>query len=186
VTDVFRSGLLEGQVVAVLAAGELGAAAAGALEERGAAVTRLEHPTGEDTVAAALPAPLHTLVIDAAGLFAAAPAEELAPLRAATDTAWIAARAAGNTVLIPGGGGKIVVLAPRPGAGPHAEAARAALENFARTLSIEWARHDIRITTIHPGAGTSEGDLAALVTYLASPAGDYFSGCLFSLGEATW
>jgi NAD(P)-dependent dehydrogenase (short-subunit alcohol dehydrogenase family) len=181
VTDVFRSGLLDGQVVAVLAAGELGAASAQALERLGAQVTKLESVAGEDAFADALPSPLHTLVIDAAGLFAAAPADGLVPLRAAADTAWIAARAAGNTVLIPGGGGKIVVVAPRPGAGPHAEAARAGLENFARTLSIEWARHDIRITTIHPGADTSSDDVAALVAYLGSPAGDYFSGCLFSL-----
>jgi hypothetical protein len=181
VTDLFRSGLLEGQVMAVLAAGELGTTSAQALDRLGAQVTRLDSAAGEEAFANALPNPLHTLVIDAAGLFAAAPADGLGPLRAAADTAWIAARSAGNTVLIPGGGGKIVVLAPRPDAGPHAEAARAGLENFARTLSIEWARHGIRITTIHPGARTSSEDVAALVAYLGSAAGDYFSGCLFSL-----
>jgi citronellol/citronellal dehydrogenase len=81
-------------------------------------------------------------------------------------------------------GGKIVLLAPPPDAGPHAEAARDALENLARTLSIEWARHGIRITAITPGTATTAGEVASLVAYLASPAGDYFSGCRFSLGEA--
>ena len=38
------------------------------------------------------------------------------------------------------GGGRIVYLAPPPDAGEHADAARAGLENLARTLSIEWAR----------------------------------------------
>ncbi|MDQ6914522.1 MAG: hypothetical protein M3155_01770, partial [Actinomycetota bacterium] len=77
-----------------------------------------------------------------------------------------------------------LVLAPPPGAGPHAEAARAALENLARTLSIEWARHQIRVVAIAPAAGTEAAEVGALVAYLASPAGDYFSGCVLSLGEA--
>ena len=37
--------------------------------------------------------------------------------------------------------GRILYIAPRPGAGAHAEAMRAGLENLARTLSTEWARH---------------------------------------------
>jgi citronellol/citronellal dehydrogenase len=80
------------------------------------------------------------------------------------------------------GGGKIVFVAPAPDAGLHAEVARAALENLARTLSIEWSRHAIRTTAILPGARTTDDDVSGLVAYLASPAGDYFSGCVFSLG----
>jgi hypothetical protein len=83
------------------------------------------------------------------------------------------------------GGGKIILLAPAPDAGPHAEATRAALENMARTLSIEWARYDVRVTAIHPGARSRAADVGALVAYLASPAGDYFSGCVFSLDSAS-
>jgi citronellol/citronellal dehydrogenase len=81
-------------------------------------------------------------------------------------------------------GGKLVFIAPPPGAGEHAEATRAALENLARTTSIEWARYAIRPTAIAPGDGTSADEVASLVAFLASPAGDYYSGCLFSLGEA--
>ncbi len=77
--------------------------------------------------------------------------------------------------------GRIVYLAPSPDAGEHAGAARAGLENLARTLSIEWARHGITTVTIAPGTATAAGEVAALVAYLASPAGAYFSGCLLDL-----
>ena len=175
--SLLRSGLLEGQAVVVLTAGEPGGAAEGACGELGADVTRVDPAGAED-----LGARLDTLVVDSASLFAAAPQEGLAPLRAAVDTAWIAARAAGTGAMIEAdGGGKIVVIAPDPAAGPHAPAARAALENFARTLSIEWARYGIRVTAIHPAATTEPADVATLVAYLASPAGDYFSGCVLRL-----
>jgi hypothetical protein len=35
-----------------------------------------------------------------------------------------------------------------------------------------------------PGDETSDHDVALLVAYLASPAGDYFSGCAFAMGRA--
>ena len=63
-----------------------------------------------------------------------------------------------------------------------AQASRAALENLARTLSVEWARYGITATAITPGAATTDEQLAELVCFLVSPAGDYFSGCRFSLG----
>jgi NAD(P)-dependent dehydrogenase (short-subunit alcohol dehydrogenase family) len=80
-------------------------------------------------------------------------------------------------------GGKIVMIAPRAGAGDFAEAAAAALENLARTLSVEWARHGITATALAPGAETTDAELAELVSFLVSPAGDYFSGCRFDLGR---
>ena len=64
----------------------------------------------------------------------------------------------------------------------HRAAARSGLENLARTLGIEWARFGIRTVTVLPGAVTSEEEVAQLVAYLASPAGDYFSGCAITLG----
>ena len=160
-----RPGVLQDLHVELAGGGELGSAVAAACESLGAAVTEGE-----------LPDPLHVLVADAAAGFAAG------GLRAATDDTWAAVRAAGVERMIPARDGKVVLLAPRPGAGPHAEPARDALENLARTLSIEWSRHGIRVTAVHPGADTPAGEVAELVAFLASPAGDYYSGCRFSLG----
>ena len=70
-------------------------------------------------------------------------------------------------------GGDGASFAVGPG---DAEAARAALENLARTLSIEWARYGIRTTALTPGAEWSDDDVGDLVAYLVSPGGDYFSG----------
>jgi citronellol/citronellal dehydrogenase len=79
-------------------------------------------------------------------------------------------------------GGKVVVIAPPPGAGARATATRAALENLVRTLSIEWSRYAIRTTAILPGDATSPEEIGAVVAFLASPAGDYHSGCVMDLG----
>jgi NAD(P)-dependent dehydrogenase (short-subunit alcohol dehydrogenase family) len=79
------------------------------------------------------------------------------------------------------GGGRLVYLAPPSSvAAEHADAARAGLENLARTLSIEWARHGVTAVAIAPGEA-SAAEIAALSAYLASPAGAYFSGCLLDL-----
>jgi NAD(P)-dependent dehydrogenase (short-subunit alcohol dehydrogenase family) len=89
------------------------------------------------------------------------------------DTAFIATRAAANAWIAAARGGKVVLVAPRDDA-----AQRAAHENLARTLSIEWSRYGITPTAILPG---SDADVAELVAFLASPAGDYYSGCTFTL-----
>lgn len=145
------------------------------------------------------------LAVDGAGLFAGG----LAPsgdghtaLRACMDGAWNATRAVVNQAFLaslddndPGvagraggdaargapAGGRIVYLTPRVGAGEHAGAARAGLENLARTLSTEWARHGVTTVAVAPGADTPAEEVATLVAYLASPAGAYFSGCLLDL-----
>ena len=96
--------------------------------------------------------------------------------RAALDEAWSVIQPAVAGPLA--GGGLIVLIAPPPG-DAHAEAARAGLENMARTLSIEWARLGIRPVAVVPG---EPGDVAELVAFLASPAGAYYSGCVFDLG----
>ena len=57
----------------------------------------------------------------------------------------------------------MVVIAPRPDAGAFAGAARAALENLARTLSVEWARYGITATVITPGNATTDDQIAQLV-----------------------
>jgi NAD(P)-dependent dehydrogenase (short-subunit alcohol dehydrogenase family) len=170
---MFRRGLLEG--VAVGLAGPARPAIAAALgdlraDARPLAITSDEEAPPEATG-------LVALVFDAAAPFAAAAGgdDELAPLRQAADGAWIATRAVANAAWIEPGG-KVVLVAPRPGDGIHAEATRAALENLSRTLSIEWSRYGIRTTTITPGDGWSDEEVAGIVAYLVSPAGDYFSG----------
>jgi citronellol/citronellal dehydrogenase len=107
-------------------------------------------------------------------------------LGACLDLSWNATRAVVNAAFLPDShGGRIVYLAPPADAGEHASAARAGLENLARTLSIEWARHRITPVAIAPGVSSGSadtaGEVAALAAYLASPAGAYFSGCLLDL-----
>ncbi len=111
-------------------------------------------------------------------------------------------------------GGKIVNVTLSPHHGlpgmAHSSSARAAVENLTRVLSIEWARFGIRLTALAAGhfatdtlmtkypkpvvegvAGTvplgrlgTEEEFAWLVAYLASPAGDYFSGAILTIDGA--
>jgi NAD(P)-dependent dehydrogenase (short-subunit alcohol dehydrogenase family) len=196
---LLRPGLLRG--TSVLLAGGAGDSAPegsvreavrGALQELGALVRPCEVITGAEAVAegdieAAVSAALTDgarigmLVLDGAGVFAAADGGRVG-LRVCLESAWSVTRALVNAAFIPGGeGGRIVYIAPPPRAGAHADAARAGLENLARTLSVEWARHGITAVTIAPGDASSPSQLAALTAYLASEAGAYFSGCLLDL-----
>ena len=104
-----------------------------------------------------------------------------------------------------------VTLSPHHGlpAMAHSSAARAAVENLTRVLSIEWARFQIKLTAIAAGHFETEAlqkyprpvqegaartvplgrlgrpeEHAWLVAYLASPAGDYYSGCVITLDGA--
>ena len=94
-------------------------------------------------------------------------------VRAALDDAWDAIRAH----KLPPSPGLIVLLSPPP-ENAHAHAARAGLENLARTTSVEWARKGTRIVTL---LGGGEEQVAEMVAYVASPAGDYFSGTALTL-----
>ncbi len=96
----------------------------------------------------------------------------------ALDHAWDAIRAH----KLPPSPGLIVLIAPPPGDAHH-QAARAGLENLARTLSVEWARHGIRPVTILPGSDPET--TAELVAFLASKAGAYYAGCAFTLRPPT-
>jgi NAD(P)-dependent dehydrogenase (short-subunit alcohol dehydrogenase family) len=138
------------------------------------------------------------LVVDCASVFARAGAGAgasgggeggRAALRASLDATWNVTHAVVNGAFLPDArGGRIVYLAPLADGGEHVNAACAGLENLARTLSIEWARYGIAPVTIAPGAAMRDADVAhevaALVAYLASPAGAYFSGCLLDLRGA--
>jgi hypothetical protein len=176
---LLREGLLDGRGVAL--GGGVPPAIGQALAGLGARVHGLEPGLDEDAVSgwAAAAAPLIALVFDAAPAFAGG---GQAGLAAALEAAWVATRGVATGALIPGGAGKVVLIAPRPGDGSFDAAARAGLENLARTLSVEWARYCVTTVAIAPGARTSDDELAELVCFLISPAGEYFSGCLFELG----
>lgn len=105
-------------------------------------------------------------------------------LRSVVDAAFVVVRAVAQERWIGPAepGGRIVLIAPRPGDGEHAGAVGAALENTARTLSVEWARFGIRVVAIVPRAGAQSRAVAELVAFLASAAGEYYSGCALRPG----
>jgi citronellol/citronellal dehydrogenase len=127
---------------------------------------------------------------------------------------WLMTHAAATKAFIPQGGGKVlsVTLSPHHGMPGmvHSGAARAAVENMMRTLAVEWARFGIKTCALAAGqfktetlmtkyprqvvdnlehsipigrAGRSE-EMAWLVAYLASPAGDFFSGTTITIDGA--
>ena len=174
-TGLLRPALLEGLALLLAAAdppSRFGEAVVARAAELRAAVDRVVvDPTGEEVE----PRDADVVVWDGASL--AGPRDVL-------DGAWLALRPLAK-VWIDGEqrGGKLLLIAPPPG-DAGAEAARAGLENLARTLSIEWSRYGIRIVAILPGAATEPEEVAELAAFLASRAGDYYSGCAFRLGEA--
>jgi citronellol/citronellal dehydrogenase len=126
---------------------------------------------------------------------------------------WLMTHAVATKTMIPGGGGKIISVTLSPHHGlpgmAHSSAARAGVENLMRVLSIEWARFHIRLTALAAGHFQTEAlskypeqvragvartvplqrtgrpeEHAWLVAYLASPAGDYYSGTVITLDGA--
>jgi citronellol/citronellal dehydrogenase len=126
---------------------------------------------------------------------------------------WLMTHAVATKTMIPGGGGKIISVTLSPHHGlpgmAHSSAARAGVENLMRVLSIEWARFQIRLTALAAGHFQTEAlgkypeqvragvartvplqrtgrpeEHAWLVAYLASPAGDYYSGAVITLDGA--
>lgn len=151
---------------------------------RGLGADVLELAAGGDEEAAAQwareRAPLHALVFDAGDAFRSGGADRL---QSALELAWRAARAVATGAFIESGaGGRLLFVAPRANAGPHAVAVQDGLENLARTLSVEWARFGVTAVAVAPVATTTDSELADLVAFLVSPAGAYFSGCRFDLG----
>ena len=157
---LLRDGLLDGLPVLVSGDGDLAGPVRATCEALGAQLVD-EGAT--------------VLVHDAGGM-----PSGVAGVHAALDGTWDAVRPVATASMIEHGGGKVVLLAPAPG-DAHRAAARAGLENLARTLGIEWARLNTRTVTILPGAATTPGEVADLVADLASRAGDYFSGTALTL-----
>ena len=163
-----------------------------------------------------------TLVNNAGGQYMA-PAEDITPKGFRTvvslnlEGTWLMTHAVATRAMIPAGGGKIVNVTLSPHNGlpglAHSSAARAAVENLTRVLSIEWARFGIRLTAVAAGHFATEAlkkyprpvyegvaqtvplgrlgqpeEHAWLVAFLASPAGDYYSGTVITVdgGRDNW
>jgi NAD(P)-dependent dehydrogenase (short-subunit alcohol dehydrogenase family) len=161
---------------------------------------------------------IDTLVNNAGGQYMS-PAEDISAkgfdtvVRLNLEGTWLMTHAVATKAMIPGGGGKVISVTLSPHHGlpgmAHSSAARAAVENLMRVLSIEWARFNIRLTAIATGhfetdaiqkypepvrAGVARTvplqrmgqpiEQAWLVAYLASEAGDYYSGAVITLDGA--
>jgi citronellol/citronellal dehydrogenase len=162
---------------------------------------------------------LDLLVNNAGGQFLA-PAETISAKGFHTVTelnvqgTWNMTWAAATKAFIPAGSGKVLSITLSPHNGMpgmvHSGAARAAVENMMRTLSVEWSRFGIRCVAIAPGQIGTETfmtkypremvesvadtiplgrlgrpeEIAWLVAYLASPAGDFVSGTTITIDGA--
>jgi citronellol/citronellal dehydrogenase len=159
------------------------------------------------------------LVNNAGGQFLS-PAEAISPkgfrtvIELNVTGTWLMTHAAATKAFIPQERGKVISITISPhNAMPgmvHSGAARAAVENMMRTLSVEWSRFGVRLCAIAAGQfdtetlrtkypaqvvesiprtvplgrlGTKE-EMAWLVAYLASPAGDFFSGSVITIDGA--
>jgi NAD(P)-dependent dehydrogenase (short-subunit alcohol dehydrogenase family) len=167
--SILRAGVLDGVRVAWAGAGrdEL----ADELERLGASVCQ-PSTDGE----------LTGVVFDGRTTFGAGGKDGLMAL---LEQAWAAVHEVSSRLIASQRPAKVLLIAPPADAGPQSAAARAALENLARTLSVEWARYTITTTAILPGASTTPEELRDLACFLLSPAGDYFSGCALELGAVS-
>ena len=151
------------------------------------------------------------LVNNAGGQFSAA-AEDItlkgwrAVHRLAVDATWALTREVATRSMIPNRSGVVFFMAFSPRRGipgfVHAASARAAVENLAAGLALEWSRYGIRSICIAPGTIATEGlgdnytdedrsrwaeavpmgrlgtpeDVSGLVAFLASAGGSYITG----------
>jgi citronellol/citronellal dehydrogenase len=153
---------------------------------------------------------IDVLVNNAGGQFLA-PAEEIslkgwrAVHRLAVDAVWDLTRTVAERSMIPNKDGVVVFIgfSPRRGMAEmaHAAAARAAIENLAGSLALEWSELGIRTVCVALGNIATEGldgygpervaewerevplgrlgtpeEAAALIAFLASPGGGYVTG----------
>lgn len=159
------------------------------------------------------------LVNNAGGQFLA-PAEQITPkgfrtvLRLNVEGTWLMTHAVATRAMIPAAGGRVVSVTISPHHGlpgmAHSSAARAAVENLMRVLSIEWARFGIKLNSIAAGQFATDTllvkypqpivdsladtipagrlgrpeEIAWMVAYLASPAADFLSGTVLTLDGA--
>ena len=151
------------------------------------------------------------LLVHCAGGQFTAPAEEIsdngwrAVHRLNLDAAWHLTRTVAERSMIPGRHGVVVFVGFSPRRGipgyAHSAAARAALENLASGLALEWSRYGIRAVCVAPGTIATEGlaaygddaaaawersvplqrlgtadEVAAVIAFLCSSGGAYVTG----------
>ncbi len=120
------------------------------------------------------------------------------------DATWYLTARVAERSMLPRGYGKVISITMSPHRGypglAHSSAARAAVESLTRTLAAEWGPRGVRLVAIAPGIVLTEAiarygidpallagvpplrslqsadEVAALVAFLASPAGDYITG----------
>lgn len=120
------------------------------------------------------------------------------------DATWYMTARVAERSMLPNGYGKIISITMSPHRGTpgmaHSSAARAAVESLTRTLSVEWGPRGVRVVAIAPGfvhtyaiakygidtevlsrivpvpRMQAADEVAALVGFLASSAGDYITG----------
>lgn len=127
---------------------------------------------------------------------------------------WLMTHTVATRWMIENGGGKVISVTLSPHNGMpgmvHSGAARAAVENMMRTLAIEWARFSIKLNALAIGQIQTETlmtkypkaavdmlehsvptgrlgrpeEVAWQVAYLASPAGDFYSGSVLTMDGA--
>jgi citronellol/citronellal dehydrogenase len=162
---------------------------------------------------------LDLLVNNAGGQFLS-PAEAISPkgfrtvMELNVQGTWQMTHAAAERAFIPQRSGKVVSVTLSPHHGMpgmvHSGAARAAVENMMRTLSVEWARFNVKLCAVAAGQFDTDvlrtkyppevsenvartvplqrlgtpAEMAWLIAYLASPAGDFLSGCVVTIDGA--
>jgi len=120
------------------------------------------------------------------------------------DATWYMTARVAERSMLPNGYGKIVSVTMSPHRGTpgmaHSSAARAAVESLARTLAVEWGPRGVRVVAVAPGFVHTEAiakygidteqlarivpvramqaadEVAAVIAFCASPAGDYITG----------
>ena len=150
------------------------------------------------------------LLVNSAGGQFTAPAEEItsngwrAVHRLAVDATWAVTRLVAERSMIPRREGVVIFIGFSPRRGipgyAHASSARAALENLASGLSLEWSRYGVRTICVSLGTIATEGleqygadlgewaravplqrlgtptEVAATIAFLCSRGGSYITG----------